>query len=438
MNPLRNEDAESAVLGSIILDESKLALNKAREILSSDDFDPHKGAIFEAVCKLLDIGKSIDIITLFDYFKNDKFINREYIMNMINSVPSAANIEHYVNIVNDCSMRRRQILLLDERKRKLLEGENPEDVISSGMVADMNLINKDKRSKICHIKDIVNETFWDIEKRINREFLGIPTGIKPLDLLTGGILNDCLTVIAGRPGSGKTTFTQQIVLNLAKNNPGMFASLEMSGKRLGVKMFASETGINSRSIDTPKKLDDVQWKKLGNALNDLSERSLYIDDSIEMRASQIAIRARKLKYEVDIKYLVVDYLQIVHPEETKRYENRREEINNSLRIFKNLARELDINVIVLSQILRDIEKRECKKPSLADLKESGAIEEMSDIIMFLYKDNESENKTEQLNKEDWYITPVNIAKNKYGPADVTFDLIFRKDISKFFEINLTN
>lgn len=434
MNPLRNEDAESAVLGSIMLDESKLALNKTREILSSDDFDPHKGAIFNAVCQMSDNNKSVDLITLFDYFKNDKFVNRSYITTMINSVPSAANIEHYVNIVKDCSMRRRQILLLDERKRKLLEGENPEDVISSGMVADMNLINKDKRSKVRHIKEIVNETFWDIEKRINREFLGIPTGINPLDFLTGGILNDCVTVIAGRPGSGKTTFTQQIVLNLSKKYPGMFASLEMSGKRLGVKMFAGETGINSRDIDTPKKLDDDQWKKLGIALNDLSERTLFIDDSIEMKASQIAIRARKLKYEVDMKYLVVDYLQIVHPEETKRYENRREEVNNSLRIFKNLARELDINVIILSQILREIEKRECKKPSLSDLKESGAIEEMSDIIVFLYKDGESEKKTEQLGREDWFVTPVNIAKNKYGPADVTFDLIFRKDISRFYEM----
>jgi replicative DNA helicase len=430
MNAVRNDEAESAVIGGILLDDTKIALSKAREVLAADDFEPHKGALFAEICCFEDAGKPIDILSLAEVFKNDKRIDRAYILNQVNSVVSSEHIDYYIGLVKNCSLRRRELLLMEERKKKLLQGADPCEIITSGMVQDMGLLGKDTRSRVRSIREVMTESYYDMEKRMGLDYLGVQTNIVDFDRLTGGIFGDCVITIAGRPGTGKTTFTQQILLEVARNHSGLFASLEMSSKRLGVKMLANQTGINSRFIDLPKKLRDGDWPRLSHAVCDLSERNLFIDDSCEMAASQIAARARRLKYQnPNLLFLAVDYLQIMPPELGRRFENRRSEVNEALRILKQLARELNICVIILSQILREQEKG--GKPHLGLLKESGAIEEMSDIIIFLYKDQESEEKTKILNRNDCFVTPVLIAKNKYGPPDVTFDLIFNRAASKF-------
>jgi replicative DNA helicase len=434
MNAVRNDEAESAILGCILLDDTQLALNKAREILTADDFDPHKGALFCEICRSVDEKKPYDLLSLSKIFENDKIINRGFILEQMNAVVSSANIDHYISIVKDCSLRRKALMIIDQQKRKLIEGEDPNEIISSSTVALMQLVGKDSRSKVQSIRQVMNATYEEIGNRIELDYLGVQTDIESFNRYVGGVLRDCIVTIAGRPGTGKTTFTQQLLLYISQFYPGMFASLEMNSKRLGVKMLANATGINSRFIDLPKKLKGDEWPKVACAAEKLSERYFYIDDSVEMAASQIACRARRLKYEnPEMLFLAVDYLQIIQPESGMRFENRKSEINTALRIFKSLARELNICVIILSQILREIEKTASGKPSLAHLKESGAIEEMSDIVLFLYKDQESEEKTKQLNRTDHYVTPVLIAKNKYGPPDVTFDLIFNRATSKFLE-----
>jgi replicative DNA helicase len=431
MNAIRNEEAESAVIGGMLLDDTKIAISKAREVLSPDDFEPHKAALFSQICHMVDNDKPVDMLSLADAFKNDPRINQAFILQQVNSVASANNIDYYIGLVKDCSLRRRELLMMDERKKKILEGADPREVISAGMVQDMELINKDQRSRVRSIREVMNEACAEMSKREKMEYLGAQTDISDFDRLVGGMIRDSIITIAGRPGTGKTTFTQQLLLEVSKTYPGIFASLEMSSKRLAVKMLANQTGINSRYIDLPKKLRDSDYSRITHASNELSERQLFIDDSCDMAASQIACRARRLKYEYpDLMFLAVDYLQIVPPEPGARFENRRAEINTALRIFKQLARELNICVIILSQILREFEKS-AGKPHLGLLKESGAIEEMSDIILFLYKDQESEEKTMKLGRDDYFVTPILIAKNKYGPPDVTFDLIFNRAASRF-------
>ncbi len=434
MNAVRNEDAESAVLGGMLIDDTKLSINKARETLCADDFEPHKAALFAEICRMSDNKEPMDLLLIAEKFKNDSRIDRNFIMNQVNGAGSAASIDHYISIVKDCSLRRKALLIMDGIKRQIVESGDPQEILSSGMVSFMDLVKTDSRSRVHTMRQVMQDTWDEINNRTELDFLGEQTDVSSFNELVGGILKDCVLTIAGRPGTGKTTFTQQLLLSLSKKHPGMFASLEMNSKRLGVKMLANETKINTRFIDLPKRLNDSDWPRITNAWCELGERKLFIDDSVDMSASQIACRARRLKYEnPDMLFLAIDYLQIIHAEPGVKFENRKAEINKALGIFKSLARELNICVIILSQILRDIEKRSSRKPVLADLKESGAIEEMSDIVLFLYQDDESEKATKLMNLPDCSVTSVSIAKNKYGPPDVTFDLVFNRPISKFIE-----
>ena len=433
-NFLRNQEAEDAVLG-IALNEGNTALNEIRDVLTEKDFSGVEGALYVEICRQSDDGIKYDILTISEKIGPHLNIDRSYLLRLINSAPTFGNLSYYTKIVKDCSMRRQKMNQMKDFERQIMEGGDIREIISCEMIADMDLIKSDSRDRVKPLREVIQETYDQIETRMGKDYIGIPTGIKPFDTITSGMISDCVMTIAGRPGTGKTTFVQQILRNISREYATCICSMEMKGVRLGVKFLANESGINSRLLDTPSKMKDEHWNKAAYAAGKLSELELYVDDSVEMKASQIAIRARKLKSKVDFKVLAIDYIQLIQAEDESKRESRHSQITKSMQIFKHLARELNITVIILSQITREIEKREHQKPNMADLKESGSLEEMSDVIAFLYKDDESKKKTAAFNHDDWEVTSVNVAKNKYGPADVTIDLLFQKDFSRFMTMD---
>lgn len=428
--PPQSLDAEQSTLGSMLLE--KEAIYKGAEILRPDDFyrEAHR-VIFEVVVHLANKGEPVDLITVSEELKQrgmlDKVGGVAYLTQLVNFVPTAANVEHYANIVAEKSLLRSIISVATNIVKMGYEGTEEVDVILDRAEKEIFEISQKRNVKgFVSLRSILVETFERIEKLYESKggVTGLPTGYPDFDRMTAGLQPSDLIILAARPSMGKTTFA----LNLASyaaveaKVPVIIFSLEMSKEQLALKLLCSEAGVDNQRIRTGTLRDD-DWPKLSHALGRLSDAMLFIDDTPGISALEIRAKARRIKSEYGLGLIIIDYLQLM--QSRSKSENRQQEVSEISRSLKALARELDVPVIALSQLSRAVEQRADKKPTLADLRESGSLEQDADIVGFLYREDYYNPETDRKN-----ITELIIAKQRNGPVG-TVDFFFQKEFSKF-------
>ena len=428
-----NIDAEQSVLGSMFL--TKKALQKSLEVLNGSEFylDNHS-KIFECIKDLDAKGSVIDLTTVADELKNRNWLKQvgdiEYLTEVIESVPSAANIDEYIKIVEDKAILRR---LIDEATSIITNSYNTSNDI--GVVieeAEKKIfdISKSLRStEFKSIQDVLYKTQADLEKlAANKgEITGIPSGFYELDKLTSGFHPHELIIIAARPGMGKTAIALNIVNNVAINSKKTVAlfNMEMGAEQLASRMLASVGQIDLSKLKTGA-LEHSDWKRVNEAISRLSNTKIFIDDTAGNTVGEIRSKCRKLSTSPSgLDLVVIDYLTLIQGS-SKNGANRQQEVADISRALKTLAMELNVPVIALSQLSRGVEKRDDKKPMLSDLRESGAIEQDADIVAFLHCSDEEREKENSLME-------LVIRKHRNGPlADIP--LIFQRANSTFVNV----
>ena len=430
-----NIDAEKSVLGSMFL--SNYATQKALESLSKDLFylDANQ-KIFEAIKSLREKLISIDMTTVTEELENKKQLKQiggiEYLTEIINFVPTAANIDEYIRIVEEKAILRR---LIEEATEIVSSGYNQEEDISE--VLDnaekkiLNVVKTKKGTEFRSIQDVLLKTQSDLEKLSLQkgEITGIPTGFYDLDKVTSGLHENELIIIAARPAMGKTAFALNLATNIAMNTDKTVAlfNMEMSGEQLAMRMLSSVGQIEANKLRSGK-LEHHDWKKFNEAMSRLAETKLFIDDTAGMTISEIKAKCRRLyNSEGGLGIIIIDYLQLISGS-AKYAGNRQQEVSEISRSLKTLAMELNVPVIALAQLSRTVEGREDKRPLLSDLRESGSIEQDADIVAFLYRDDYY---TKQISiDENTSKSEFIIAKHRSGPT-TTIDLIFKRNVSTF-------
>ncbi len=431
--PPHDIDAEQAVLGSMITDKD--AVNSAIETLKEDAFyrEDNK-AIYQAIVNLYSKSEPIDIITLKDELESmDKFEQVggfEYLASLPDKVPTTANVQKYIKIVEEKSILRNLIKTANE----IIElGYNPtedvEDIMDGAEKKIFDIMQSKNQKGYTPIKDVLVESFTKLEELYNRKqhITGVPTGFAELDYKTAGLHGSELILVAARPAMGKTAFALNIATNAALrgNAPVAIFSLEMSKDQLVNRILCSEAMVDSNKVRTGK-LGEDDWVKLAGAIGPLSEAEMYIDDTPGISVMEIRTKCRKLKMEKNIGLVVIDYLQLVQG--NKRTTSREQEISEISRSLKILAKEINVPVIALSQLSRAVEQRPDHRPMLSDLRESGAIEQDADIVMFLYRDDYYNKESE---KKD--IAEVIIAKQRGGQTG-TVELLWMGNYTKFVNL----
>ena len=432
--PPHDIEAEQAIIGSMLTDKD--AVISAIEVLKPDDFYREDNKIiYEAILNLYNRSEPIDVITvraeLESMGKIDNVGGLEYLVELPDKVPTTANSMKYIKIVEEKSSLRKLIKTANE----IIElGFNPtEDVddIMEGAEKKIFNIMQDKDQKgYSPLKDVLVESFTKLEELYNRKqhITGVPSGFTDLDYRTAGFHGSELILIAARPAMGKTAFALNIATNAAlrANVPVAVFSLEMSKEQLVNRILCSESMVDSNKIRTGK-LEEDDWTKLAETIGPLSEAEMYIDDTPGINIMEIRAKCRKLKIEKNIGLVVIDYLQLIQGS-GKRNGSREQEISEISRSLKILAKEIDVPVIALSQLSRAAEQRPDHRPMLSDLRESGAIEQDADIVMFLYRDDYYNPDTEKKG-----IAEVIIAKHRGGSTG-TVELLWFGNYTKFVNI----
>ena len=430
-----NIDAEKSVLGSMFL--SKYAIQKSLESLNKELFylDSH-AKIFEAIKTLREKDISIDMTTVTEELENKKQLKQiggiEYLTEIINFVPTAANVDEYIRIVEEKAILRR---LIEEATEIVSSGYNQEEdlseVLDNAEKKILNVVKTKKGTEFRSIQDVLLKTQSDLEKLSQQksEITGLPTGFYDLDKVTSGLHENELIIIAARPAMGKTAFALNLATNIAMNTDKTVAlfNMEMSGEQLAMRMLSSVGQIEAGKLRSGK-LEHHDWKKFNEAMSRLAETKLFIDDTAGMTISEIKAKCRRLyNSEGGLGVVIIDYLQLISG--SARYAgNRQQEVSEISRSLKTLAMELNIPVIALAQLSRTVEGREDKRPLLSDLRESGSIEQDADIVAFLYREDYY---TKQISiDENTSKSEFIIAKNRSGPT-TTVDLIFRRNVSTF-------
>ncbi len=429
--PPHNIDAETSVLGSILIDKD--AIHIASEILQSTDFyDAKHSLIFEAMLALYEQRSPIDVVTLSSQLKKQKnaeSVTSSFITELVNNVPTAANVEHYARLIKDASVKRRLIHLsavisqssFDEEKELREVVEEAESGIFA--ISQGNIVRG-----FIPIKQSLAASFDRIDElhKKGEGLRGIRTGFSDLDAMLSGMQASNLLILAARPGTGKTAMAMNIAQSVAvqdKRPIGIF-SLEMSQEELVDRLLVGQSEVDAWRLKTGK-LSESDFTKLSEAMGQLAEAPIFIDDTPGITVSEMRTKARRLQLEHNISMLVVDYLQLVNP--GKKAESRVQEVSIVSQSLKNLARELKIPILALSQLSRAVEHRGDSKPQLADLRESGAIEQDADVVMFLYRSDPEATGSPM---------PINllVAKHRNGPTG-EINLLFRGDRIKFYSLD---
>lgn len=432
--PPQNMEAEQAVLGAIFLEPSALTL--ASEILIPEDF--YRGAhqkIFNVMLKLSDQGKAVDLVTVTEELSAAKLLEDtggvSYLSELASSVPTAANIEYYAKIVEEKSLLRR---LIRTATNIAQDGYSREDEVESLLgeaeKSIMEVAQRKNAGAFHNIKDVLVRTYDNIEVMHNRkgDITGIATGFAELDKMTAGFQRNDLIIVGARPSVGKTAFALNIAQNVAVKtgeNVAIF-SLEMGAEQLVMRMLCAEGNIDAQRLRTGSLTDD-DWGKLTMAMGSLSNAGIFIDDTPGVRITDIRSKCRRLKQEHGLGMILIDYLQLILGS-GRSGENRQQEVSEISRSLKQLARELQVPVIALSQLSRGVEQRQDKRPMMSDIRESGSIEQDADIVAFLYRDDYYDKESEDKN-----IIEIIIAKQRNGPVG-TVQLAFVKEYNKFVNL----
>ncbi len=389
--PPQNLEAEMSVLGGVLLENE--ALNRALEVLRPEDFyrEAHR-KIFAALITLSERNEPADLVTLTAVLKNrdalEEIGGSSYLSTLVDFVPTAANISYYCKIVKEKAISRELIKVATEIASRGYEGGEVEASLDWAEGEIFKIANMKSRPSVFATKDIVKETIKTIENLYDRKELitGVPTGFTDLDNMTSGLQGGDLVIIAGRPSMGKTAFCLNLVehasMHATKPIPAIVFSLEMSKEQLVQRLLCSVARIEAGRVRTGK-LAQSEFPTLVNAAGVIAEAPIYIDDTPAISVLEVRAKSRRLKAEKNIGLIVVDYLQLMTGKNT---ESRQQEISEISRSLKALAKELNLPVIALSQLNRSLESRTDKRPILADLRESGAIEQDADVIMFLYRE----------------------------------------------------
>ena len=429
--PPHDIEAEQAVLGSMLTDKD--AVVSSIEVLRPNSFyrEDNK-AIFQAMYDLYAKNEPIDIVTvkseLVSLGNFDRIGGIEYLASLPDKVPTSANVDKYIKIVDEKAALRELINTSNELiSLGYDESENVDHIVDMAQKKVYDLSERKSQRGYSPLKEVLVESLAEIEKLYNQKgnVTGIPTGFDDLDRKTAGLHNSDLVIVAARPAMGKSAFAINIAANAAikAKVPTVIFSLEMSKEQVGNRILCSESMVESEKIRTGR-IEDNDWMKLVQTLGELSEAPIYIDDTPGITAMEIRAKCRKLKMEKDIGLVVIDYLQLVTGS-GGRNSSREQEIAEISRSLKILAKELDVPVIALSQLSRATEKRDDKRPMMSDLRESGSIEQDADIIMFLYRDDYYNAESPEQN-----VTEIIIGKQRNGSVG-TIKLAWLPNYTKF-------
>lgn len=423
--PPQNIDAERSVLGAILIDPD--AIVRVADILAPESFYLNENQnIYEAMQTLYEQRQPIDVLTLTDQLRKMKLLTKSggtaAIAELSNILSTAANVKHYAKLVADAYIKRRIISMSAEiTDLSFDESKDVSEVVDTAEQRVFSLSAAKNAQAFIPIKDTLVESFERLDElqKTGGELRGVSTGFADLDRVTAGLQKSNLVILAARPGTGKTAFALNIAQNMAvvgKKKIGFF-SLEMSREELVDRLLVSQADIDAWRLKTGK-LDQQDFMKLSDAMGVLADAQIYIDDTPGMSIFDMRTRARRLMTEHNIDVIVVDYLQLAHG---RTQDNRVQEVAEISQGLKNIARELRVPVLALSQLSRAIENRSEKSPQLSDLRESGSIEQDADVVMFLYRKDEDIRESVSLK----------IAKHRNGGL-AEIDLYFRGDRIKFY------
>jgi len=434
--PPQNLEAEQSVLGSLLLDKD--AIIQVGDVVTSGDFyEERNGIIYEAMIVLYEKRMPIDVVTLTDQLEKSKQLKEvggaSYLSTLVNAVPTAAHAAKYAEIVKNKAVLRRLIKAASTiSELSYREEKDIDEVLDKSEQELFAVSQKFFRQYFTPIKSVLSEAFDRIDElHKNKGALrGVPTGFKELDDLLAGFQPSDLIILAARPSMGKTSFALNIAQHVAtkeKKAVGVF-SLEQSKDQLVDRMLCSQAGIDAWKLRTGN-LDENDFPKIGYAMGILSEAPIFIDDSPMLNVMEIRTKARRLQSEHGLGLIVIDYLQLMQGRKSNYDSNRVQEISDISRSLKGLARELNVPVVALSQLSRAVEHRPDKRPMLADLRESGSIEQDADVVMFIYREDYYEPDTERKN-----IAEILVKKHRNGPIG-TAELYFVPDQTKFRSID---
>ncbi len=429
-------EAEQSVIGAMLMDKD--AILTASEIISGQDFyQSAYGVIFDSVVEMFNEGKPVDLITLKERLKEKEvppeIASLEFMRDILNLMSTSANVRYYAEIVSDKSMMRKLIRLNEGIANTCYAGKEPLPVILETTEKSVfELLQRRNSGEYVPIKQVVLNALERIEKAAKSKGVvtGIPTGFIDLDYKLSGLQPSDLILIAARPSMGKTAFVLNIAQYVAfKKEKGVaIFSLEMSKEQLVNRLFALESQVDSQALRTGN-LKDSDWEKLIEGAGIIGKSNMIIDDTPGISVSELRSKCRKYKLEHNIQLIIIDYLQLMSGSAGGRSESRQQEISEISRSLKALARELNVPVVALSQLSRAVEARPDKRPMLSDLRESGAIEQDADVVMFIYRD-EYYNKDSEKKRQ----AEIIVAKQRNGPVG-TVDLAWLADYTKFANLS---
>src|SRR3989338_2586870 len=435
--PPQNLEAESAVLGAVLV--NKEAMDKVADVVTADDFyRQNHQSIFRAVLRLYEKRSPIDLVTLTNELEGVKELDQiggaAYLAELVNTVPTALHVIHYAEIVKSKSALRR-IVSAGKKIAELGYEEEREvgEIMSDAEAALFAVSRKTVTDNFQPIADILATSFDRID-RLHREkglLRGVPTGFKGLDAKLSGLQPSDLIILAARPSMGKTTFALNIALNAAVKGkvPVGFFSMEQSREQIVDRLLCAQAMVDAWKLRTGNLSED-DFPAIGIAMGTLAEAPIFIDDSPTLTPIEIRTRARRLQAENKLGLIIVDYLQLLEGRRSGRGEiNRVQEVSDISRSLKALARELDVPVLAVSQLSRNVEGREKKIPQLSDLRESGSIEQDADVVMFMYRDDYYDKDTERKG-----ITDILIRKHRNGPIGEV-ELHFKAEQARFYDLD---
>jgi len=434
--PPHSLEAEESVLGAILLDPN--ALPKAMEILNEEHFyQPANQKIYRAILHLFNKNVTADLVTVTDWLKQNKMLDDiggpEYVSNLVANLLTTANVEHHARVVLDKAIKRSVIgVSMEMLKNSFEDSQTAAELVDYAQNSVFQIKEKGLRKEPVSIRGYITKIIETAESmRGARMITGVETGYYELDEITSGFQKGDFVVVAGRPSMGKTAFVLNVASYTAIKNSspiGIF-SLEMSGEALVQRLLCSEAKVSLRNLRRGM-LRNEDWVNLATAAGNLDKAPIFIDDSAQLSIYELKAKARRLKADYNTEMLIVDYLQLLEGPKIARTVSRQQEISEISRSLKALAKELDCPLVVVSQLSRMPEHREHKRPILADLRESGAIEQDADVVIFIYRDEVYDPQTDKKG-----IAEINVAKQRNGPTGV-IELGFFNEYTQFANMTL--